>query len=399
MIMTRKKLLNKKSSVSQAFTLVELLVVIAIIGILIALLLPAVQAAREAARRMQCSNNFKQYGLALHTYHDALKAFPAGRAGMGRIWPRMGATLMLLPYMEQTARYDVFVSFVTYTGTGEIPRGGLGFDQTSHPQFLQFVQAAAGTIPTLICPSDGNSKTPFTLQPGFSVPQSNVVTCAGDAMYDNNGLHGLAMVGVDMDSPDDKANATAGTSRGMFVPAKWLNMGIADGTSNTIAASEVVTDPVGSFPTNYSSRVKSGVWVAGTNLGDGTTVNPGYCLNNAKLNNTTLNTTYSNAFRGLMFFCGYAANGRFTTILPPNSPSCSGGTGWDTDWGVFSAASNHTGGVQCLRMDGSVTFVSDTINCGSAFGAAHAQRTSGESLYGIWGAAGTPNGGESVVLP
>jgi len=85
------------------FTLVELLVVITIIGILIALLLPAVQAAREAARRMQCTNNLKQFGLALHNYHLTHKVFPYAAGGGGTWW---SWSALILPFLEQNAIYD-----------------------------------------------------------------------------------------------------------------------------------------------------------------------------------------------------------------------------------------------------------------------------------------------------
>src|SRR4051812_28344469 len=92
------------------FTLVELLVVIAIIGILVAFLLPAVQAAREASRRSQCQNNLKQIGVAVQNHHDARRAFPMGRNGMNQF--AVSWAFFLLPYLQETAVYNSWNSKV-----------------------------------------------------------------------------------------------------------------------------------------------------------------------------------------------------------------------------------------------------------------------------------------------
>ena len=133
----------------RGFTLVELLVVIAIIGILVAVLLPAVQAAREAARRSQCTNNLKQIGLALHNYHDVHKSFPIGTVAVP---PRIGNTIgnpewlnylvAILPFCEQQPLYEGFAVMLS--------------QPTAKPWTVAFPAAVQDkTVPGYLCPSDG----------------------------------------------------------------------------------------------------------------------------------------------------------------------------------------------------------------------------------------------------
>ena len=198
------------------FTLVELLVVIAIIGILVALLLPAIQAAREAARRTQCNNNLKQIGLALHSYHDTYKKFPPGTID------RHGwlSTAFLLPYVEQSGLYDQ-----------------LEIDKPMNLTNATTLALVRNVVSGYLCPSS---------QETDPTPNTRAVYNNG-ATYRIGVSNYLAVTGT----LDIRCNSQAD---GLFWDNSGIDMAkIVDGTSNTFAYTERATNP----------RYTNGNWIGG----------------------------------------------------------------------------------------------------------------------------------------
>ncbi|MDR0869937.1 MAG: DUF1559 domain-containing protein [Planctomycetaceae bacterium] len=357
------------------FTLVELLVVIAIIGVLIALLLPAVQAAREAARRMQCTNQLKQLGLALHNYHDTHNSFPAGNSRIvntatNQAWDHFTPFLVLMPFYEHQAVYE------------------LGLSNPKDPQNNAGAPWGDRTLAALLCPSEsfamnawGRASYIFSL--GDWPDKTNDGTDAAMAAPNNRGVFVLGY-GI-----NDLPNST--TTIRFY--EKWRGMNsLTDGTTNTILFSErCVSSRRNTIRGAYALNISE----VGDVVGGGNAVIPKSCADTREGNGykTTLTIQKDEHF-GTRWADGQAPSS-FATILPPNSPSCMGGGLDYRRRSLMSASSYHSGGVNGTIGDGSVRFISETINSGDN---TLVPVTSGKSPYGVWGALGSMNGRESVSL-
>ncbi|MFI4876197.1 MAG: DUF1559 domain-containing protein, partial [Blastopirellula sp. JB062] len=223
--------LRRKRSDLRGFTLVELLVVIAIIGVLIALLLPAVQQAREAARRMQCRNNFKQAALGLHMYHDVHLTFPPGviysnPTGCGG-GPRIGFSwsAFILPMLEQSAIYDNLDFRLDYHRQ----------QQASGSTSVWVTKGNLGEIiPTYLCPSDpyGDQRTANSGSNAYEGTDGSRNDDAGPTNI--SGVADATQRLCGTDATDSQFQTDPSIAGGILHAYSTTTFGkITDGTSNT----------------------------------------------------------------------------------------------------------------------------------------------------------------------
>jgi prepilin-type N-terminal cleavage/methylation domain-containing protein/prepilin-type processing-associated H-X9-DG protein len=370
----------------RGFTLVELLVVIAIIATLIGLLLPAVQSAREAARRSQCSNSIKQLALAVVAHDSANREFPppcgngkfqkiSASGGNANInWWYYGWIPRVLPFAEEAPLYDRVIAWVK---AGNIPNNSSGSPFVSQPRGLQ-------------CASD----------PGFGLG-AGLGGDYGDTNYRCN--RGDLIIDKNAGSPWRSPFGGQGfQTNGTYLDSCTMKK-ITDGTSKTIMLGEAVVGINGS--THPISGLAAGVTMTKV-ASPGNSATPYGALACSTQRTSSgyaagSTTNVANGNSGQNWGHGDPPFGVFYTVLAPNGPSCTA-TATTTIANfptVISASSYHPGGVNVAMCDGSVRFVSETIDAGdpSQTSTVPMANTSRPSVYGIWGALGTHRANENLI--
>jgi len=387
------------SRAKRGLTLVELLAVIAIIGLLIALLLPAVQSARESARRTSCSSNLRQASQGVLGFENAHGRFPAFghdffmrdivvNAGLNHHWIGPGPLFLILSFMDESNIYDKELN--DWLQTPMIPTG-VHLDMNGRQPRV------------FLCPSDP-VRAPWTLGKDFvNRPLTSYHTCHGDTFGGQNSFNGRPNRGV------FRYGAVA--SGGNWQQRPTTAAHVLDGLSNTAMLGErAIFDA--------TNRLPGGVGSTGANLqAAGPALSkPADCL--ALVNGSGRYRFFfldeANGVPGWQYKRAWERTNSFSTISAPNTPRCGGNSGTvDADGGVKGsgggmqippASSHHMGGAFVSMCDGSVRFVGDDIDDGPedpTASTANPRFTSvsqtGPSPFGVWGSLGTIAGGELMT--
>ena len=403
-----------------AFTMIEVLAVVAIIGVLVGLLLPAVQASRESARRRSCMNNLSQIGLAVQLYHQSFQQLPVQLSGTDGPTAqdndrRLSIFVGLLPFIDQSAlavqiqETQLPLNSGMYGGMYFEDWGDDSVDELQEGEDEEVKTWLAGgpvpyentfapwvtEVPTLRCPSD----------PGAGLPalgRTNYAACLGDGMVAANTGPMKSVNGVyQLDS--ELADQTNAAMRGIFVPRVVTRLSDAtDGLSQTILLGEICTD-LGDSDTRTSPAINGGPalrsnpsWVFGEELIDAGKPkfwSPGV---------SHIATLITSAGRGYRWADGMPIFTGFNTILPPNGPCVIEGKS-DDDTGYLTASSRHLTGVNICMADGSISFVTNSVDTGDQTAATpyvgSPNKPDQKSKYGIWGAMGTRNSRELFSRP